>query len=199
MKINKTISSTITTNSGAPQGCVSSLALFSVYTSDCRPVDSFIPKDHLFNCADDKALLGLITENNHQIYETEVQNMVSWCDSNCLQLNTKKTKEMVTDFRKLHHDPPTLSINGEVVERVDSYSYLDIDRTIFFTVKEERRTRGHGVTLAKKQCRLDIRKFSFSQRTVNEWNRLSADCVGASSVNIFKNKIDIYLRRAGYT
>ena len=127
VKINKTISSTITTNSGAPQGCVSSLALFSVYTSDCRPVDSFIPKDHLFNCADDKALLGLITENNHQIYETEVQNMVSWCDSNCLQLNTKKTKEMVTDFRKLHHDPPTLSINGEVVERVDSYSYLGVE------------------------------------------------------------------------
>ena len=29
-----------------------------------------------------------------------------------------------------------------------------------------------------------IRKFSFSQRTVNEWNRLSADCVGASSVNV---------------
>ena len=69
---------------------------------------------------------------------------------------------------------------------------------IFFTVKEERRTRGHGVTLAKKQCRLDIR-YSFSQRTVNEWNRLSADCVGASSVNIFKSKINIYLRRAVYT
>ena len=67
--------------------------------------------------------------------------------------------------------------------------YENIDRNIFFTVKEERRTRGHGVTLAKKQCRQDIRKFS--QRTVNEWNRLSADCVGASSVNIFKNKIDI--------
>ena len=57
----------------------------------------------------------------------------------------------------------------------------------FYTVKKERRTRGHGVTLAKKQCRLDIREFSFSQRTVNKWNRLSADCVGASSVNIFKN------------
>ena len=76
--------------------------------------------------------------------------------------------------------------------------YENIDRNIFFSVKEERRTRGHGVTLAKKQCRLDIRKFSFSQRTVNEWNRLSADCVGASSVNMFKNKIDMYLRRAGY-
>ena len=76
--------------------------------------------------------------------------------------------------------------------------YKNIDKNIFFTVKEER-TRGHGVTLAKKQCRLDIRKISFPQRIVNEWNRLSADCVGASSVNIFKNKIDIYLRRAGYT
>ena len=58
--------------------------------------------------------------------------------------------------------------------------YENIDRS-FFTVKEERMTRGHGVTLAKKQCRLDIRKFSFSQRTVNEWNRLSADCVGATA------------------
>ena len=78
--------------------------------------------------------------------------------------------------------------------------YENIDRNIFFTVKEERRTRGHEVGLAKKQCRLDIRKlFSFSQIIVNEWNKLSADCVGASSVNIFKNKIDIYLRRAGYT
>ena len=53
------------------------------------------------------------------------------------------------------------------------------------TPKEERRTRGRGVTLAKKQCRLDIRTFSFSQRTINEWNRSSADCVGASSVNIY--------------
>ena len=44
--------------------------------------------------------------------------------------------------------------------------YDNIDRNIYFTVKEERRTRGHGVTLAKKQCRLDIRKFTFSQRTV---------------------------------
>ena len=64
----------------------------------------------------------------------------------------------------------------------------------FCSVKEDKRTR--GVTLAKKQCRLDIRKFSYSQRTVNEWNRLSADCVDASDINIYK--IDIYLRRAGY-
>ena len=76
--------------------------------------------------------------------------------------------------------------------------YENIDRNMFFSVKERRRNRGHGITLPKRQCRLDIRTYSFSQRTINEWNRLSADCVGASSVNILKNKIDIYLRRAGY-
>ena len=53
-------------------------------------------------------------------------------------------------------------------------------------VKEERRTRGHGVTLAKKQCRLDIR--TFSQRILSECITLPDDCVGASSVNIFKKK-----------
>ena len=36
-------------------------------------------------------------------------------------------------------------------------------------------------------CRLDIKKYSFSERT---WNKLSTDCINASSVNMFKNKID---------
>ena len=48
-------------------------------------------------------------------------------------------------------------------------------------------------TLVKKQSRLDVRKFSFSQRTINVRNKLSTECVHASSVNMFKNKIDKYL------
>ena len=53
------------------------------------------------------------------------------------------------------------------------------------------------LSLVKDQCRLEIRKYSFSQGTINEWNKLSTDCVTASSVNMFKNKVDTYLRRAG--
>ena len=41
--------------------------------------------------------------------------------------------------------------------------------------------------------------YSFSQRTLNEWNKLSTDCVTASSVNMFKNKVYTYLRRVDYT
>ena len=50
----------------------------------------------------------------------------------------------------------------------------------------------------KGQTRLDVRKYSFSQMTVNELNELSVDCVHSSTINMFKNRIDNYLVRAGY-
>ena len=93
----------------------------------------------------------------------------------------------------------TRRLRGDQIKVFKILNGLKILTEIFlFSVKEERRTRGHGITVVKKQCRLDIRKFSFSQRTVNEWNRLSADCVGASSVNMFKHNIYMYQRRDGY-
>ena len=64
-------------------------------------------------------------------------------------------------------------------------------------VKKDSRTRGHEVTLVKDQCRLDIRKYLFLHRTINEWNTLSTDCVTASSMNILKNKVDIYIYHEG--
>ena len=76
--------------------------------------------------------------------------------------------------------------------------YENIDSNIFFEIKESKITRGHNNTLVKKQSRLDVRKYSFSQRNINVWNKLSTDCVHASSVNMFKNKIDKYLAKAGY-
>ena len=74
--------------------------------------------------------------------------------------------------------------------------YENIDSNIFFEIKESKITRGYNFTLVKKQSRLDVRKFSFSQRTINVWNKLSAECVHASSVNMFKNRIDKYLVKA---
>ena len=52
--------------------------------------------------------------------------------------------------------------------------YENFDRNIVFSFKKDTRTRRHEVTiLVKGLCRLDIRKYSFSQRTINEWNKLS--------------------------
>ena len=60
-------------------------------------------------------------------------------------------------------------------------------------------TIGYKVALVNPYCRLDTGKYSFSQRTTNNWNKLSHDCVNAVSVNMFKNLIDSYLARAGYS
>ena len=71
--------------------------------------------------------------------------------------------------------------------------------TFFFEIKESKITRRHNFTLVKTQSRLDVRKFSFSQRAINVRNKLSEECVHASSVNMFKNRIVKYLVKAGYT
>ena len=77
--------------------------------------------------------------------------------------------------------------------------YENIDSNIFFEIKQSKITRGNNFTLVKKQSKLDVRKFSFSQRTINVGNKLSTECVHANSVNMFKNKIDKYLVKASYT
>ena len=154
------------------------------------------------------------------LYKTIVRPYLEYCiqawrpyrkkDIDMLERVQRRATKIIPKLRNISYEMrlkecglttlETRRLRGDQIEVFKILNgYENIDKNIFFTVKEKRRTRGHGVTLAKKQCRLDIRTFSFSQRIVNEWNRLSADCVGASSVNIFKNKLDIYLRQARYT
>ena len=62
-------------------------------------------------------------------------------------------------------------------------------RIFVFKIKESKITRGHSNTLVKKQSRLDVRKYSFSQRTISVWNKLSTDCIHATSV-MFENRTE---------
>ena len=73
----------------------------------------------------------------------------------------------------------------------------DVDRNMFFKLKEGSKIRGHKAALVKEQCRLDMINYSFSQRVINKWNKLPNDCVNARSVNMFKNRIDRYLSDKG--
>ena len=116
-------------------------------------------------------------------------------------LSLPTTKHRPTIFTNARCPQKVLPTVGGEHTRND-YIQLPTEKStrqnMFFSLKKDSRTRGHEVKLVKDQCRLDIRKHSFSQRTINEWNKLSTDCVTASSVNMFKNKVDTYLRRAGY-
>ena len=54
------------------------------------------------------------------------------------------------------------------------------------------------MNLSKQRSSLDVRKYSFSQRVVQEWNKLSQDVVEATSVNQFKNRLDKFWQRFGH-
>ena len=73
----------------------------------------------------------------------------------------------------------------------------NIHPNIFVKIKTGKRTRGHDLMLEKRQSRLYVIKYSFSQRTLNEWNKWSADCVHSSSINMFKSRIDNYVVKGG--
>ena len=48
---------------------------------------------------------------------------------------------------------------------------------MLFKYKTNNRTTGHRWALAKELCKEnDIGKYAFSQRMINEWNRLPGEC-----------------------
>ena len=113
------VSSEVCTNTGAPQGCVFSPALFTLYTSDCQCT----ARDTLqVKFLDDTSLTGLSTSENS--YHCAMEKLVGWCNDNHLLLNVSKTKEIVVDFRRDPPPPRPLVINGEEIDIVGEYKYL---------------------------------------------------------------------------
>ena len=52
-----------------------------------------------------------------------------------------------------------------------SNGYENIDPNILNEIEGSKIARGHNFTLAKKQSGVHVRKYSFSQRTINIWNK----------------------------
>lgn len=108
---------------GVPQSCVLSPVLYTLYTHNCAAIHS---SNTLIKFADDTTIAGLISNNSEAPYREVVQTLAVWCSDNHLNLNTRKTKEIIIDFWKSRTTPHSvLSINGEV-ERVTDFKFLGL-------------------------------------------------------------------------
>ena len=123
VKMQNTLSKLICTNTGAPQGCVLSPLLFTLYTNDCV---STCKGCIILKYADDTAIIGNITNNVTSLYMEQIEIFVKWCDTNFLNLNVRKTKEMIIDFRNIKGVNVETKIKGEKVDVVNCYKYLGV-------------------------------------------------------------------------
>ncbi len=109
VRMGNNTSSPLTLNTGAPQGCVLSPLLYSLYTHDCTATHS---SNVLVKFADDTTVIGLITDNDEMAYRAEVSTLTKWCQKNHLSLNIDKTPvERVNSFKftspRISHGPLT--------------------------------------------------------------------------------------------
>ncbi len=219
VKVGQFTSNSITLNVGAPQGCVLSPLLYSLYTHDCVSSHS---STSIIKFADDTVVLGLISNNDETAYLDEVEKLTSWCQDNCLSLNVSKTKELIVDFRKRHLRPYTpLMVSGTPVERVSSFKYLgvNISKDLTWTthiqaqVKKARQRLYHLRQLRKFRVSPTILKTFYSgtiesvlTQCISVWygNSSSQDCKALQRVVRLAERIsgsalpslqDIYLKR----
>ena len=96
-------------------------------------------------------------------------------------------------LRKL--DVPTLAYRRFQGNQIETYKIItciyDSECTEgIFELREDNTTRGNTNNIYKTRARLDLRKFLFSYRVVNNWNELPEWVVSADSVEKFESILD---------
>ena len=165
------VSSTIVTNTGAPQGTVLAPVLFSIYTDSCRGSFDNIP---IIKYADDTSIQALIKNDNDVLnYYSEINMFVDWCKEHFLELNVKKTKELIFDFRQTNNSHDVVQIGSDSVEQVHEYKYLGV----VFDDKLEWHSHADKITKKMNQRLYFLRKLNSFNVNITILNLFSNSCI----------------------
>ena len=139
----------------------------------------------------------------------------AWCpylqkDIKSLEKVQRRATKLVPSLRERSYEERLKELNlyplevrrarGDVIETFKILNgFEDIDASELFTLSDAI-TRGHMKKIYKKRLMkgLNLRKFFFSQRVVDNWNNLPEYVISAKTVNQFKNNFDNYLKECGY-
>ena len=202
VKVSTSTSSTRVISTGAPQGCVLSPVLYTIYTNDFRSLHDSVS---VIKFADDTAIVGLIyTDEN--LYRKTIADFQKWCGSNFLTLNVQKTKEMIVDFRKGQHQLADLHIDSQQIEQVQQYKYLGV------TVNNKLTWSDHCQGLYKKInqrlfCLRRLRHFNIESKIMNLFYvatigsiiTYAITCWYGNSTTLIRHRIDRQIKKASRT
>ena len=181
VRLGKLVSEPRTISTGAPQGCVLSPLLFSLYTNNCT---SSHPSVKLLKFADDTTLIGLISNGDEAAYRKEVDSLAFWCSQNHLELNALKTVEMVADFRRSPAPTIPLIMCDSPVNTVESFRFLG---TIM--AQDLRWAENITSTIKKAQQRMfflrQLKKFNMPQKVMVEFYTAIIESILTSSITIW--------------
>jgi len=89
-------------------------------------------------------------------------------------------------------------MRGDLIETYKIMKGIDkIEAGKLFPLAGETRTRGHSLKIRGSRFRTELRRNFFTQRVVNLWNSLPSEAVEATSLNVFKARIDKFLNSKG--
>ena len=89
---------------------------------------------------------------------------------------------------------PTLEYRRKRGDMILTYKILkdhvDTNPSLFFKMNNSSRTRGHELKLFKSRSCLDVRKYVFSNRIVEDWNKLPINVIQSPSAQEFEKRYD---------
>jgi ribonucleases P/MRP protein subunit RPP40 len=165
------------------------------------------------------AVLGMIkrtiknkTKNNIlRLYKTLVRPRLEYCvqvwspyyikDIILVEKVQRRALKMIKGFKELSYEErlgrckldslEKRRVRGDLIETfkmVKGFSGLKAET--LFAGSSTKYLRGNNFKLFKHSCRLDQRKYFFSHRIVDIWNKLPNNVIEANSINEFKSRLD---------
>jgi len=167
-----------------------------------------------------KSFTSLTRKQFLLIYKTFIRPKIEFCSSvwsphhqyliSMVEKVQRKATKLVNNISHLPYNSrlsylglttlETRRLRGDLIEMFKIMrGYYDIPSEPLFTPRTQRLRRqtvqlkGHCYTLAKPFSRLDLHKHSLFSRQIHTWNGLPSHIIQSTSLNEFKNLIDLHI------